>query len=119
MYRNSIGAVAQRQSRNLLAHRRALAELQSVVSCFADEGITTGVGVPIRSDGRVVGVLASYGRMHLSFVAVGYAPVHEAQLLTYLKHTGIPIGLLLNFNTPVLRDGLRRLHLNVEANPRL
>jgi GxxExxY protein len=40
-----------------------------------------------------------------------FAPVHEAQLLTYLKHTGIPVGLLLNFNTPVLRDGLRRLHL--------
>jgi GxxExxY protein len=39
------------------------------------------------------------------------APVHEAQLLTYLKHTGIPVGLLVNFNTPVLKDGLRRLVL--------
>lgn len=36
-------------------------------------------------------------------------PVHEAQLLTYLKHTGIPVGLLLNFNSAVLKDGLRRL----------
>jgi len=39
-----------------------------------------------------------------------FAPVHEAQVLTYLKHTGIPVGLLFNFNTPVLRDGMRRLH---------
>jgi GxxExxY protein len=38
-------------------------------------------------------------------------PVHEAQMLTYLKLSGIRIGLLLNFNTPVLKDGLRRMLL--------
>lgn len=38
-------------------------------------------------------------------------PVHEAQMLTYLKLSGIRVGLLLNFNVPVLRDGLRRLLL--------
>jgi GxxExxY protein len=36
-------------------------------------------------------------------------PIHEAQLITYLKLSGIPTGLLLNFNTPVLREGIRRL----------
>jgi GxxExxY protein len=36
-------------------------------------------------------------------------PLHEAQLLTYLKVTRKQIGLLINFNTPPLRDGLRRL----------
>jgi GxxExxY protein len=36
------------------------------------------------------------------------SPIHEAQLLTYLKLSGIEVGLLLNFNTPVLVDGLRR-----------
>jgi GxxExxY protein len=35
-------------------------------------------------------------------------PLHEAQLLTYLKLSGIRIGLLLNFNTAVLKDGIRR-----------
>ena len=39
------------------------------------------------------------------------AAVHEAQLLTYLRHTGIRVGLLLNFNSAVLKDGLRRLRL--------
>lgn len=34
--------------------------------------------------------------------------VHGAQLLTYLRLTGCPIGLLVNFNTPVLKDGLKR-----------
>ena len=36
-------------------------------------------------------------------------PVHKAQLLTYLKLTGIRIGLLLNFNVAVLRQGICRL----------
>ena len=38
-------------------------------------------------------------------------PVHEAQLLTYLKLSKIPTGLLLNFSAAVLKDGLRRLVL--------
>ncbi len=38
-------------------------------------------------------------------------PVHEAQLLTYLTLSGLRTGLLMNFNTPVLKDGLRRLVL--------
>jgi GxxExxY protein len=38
-------------------------------------------------------------------------PVHEAQLLTYLKLSGLRTGLLLNFNAAVLRDGIRRLVL--------
>src|SRR5215207_1071197 len=36
-------------------------------------------------------------------------PVHEAQLLTYLKLTEVRVGLLLNFNTPVIRQGLKRI----------
>ena len=35
-------------------------------------------------------------------------PVHEAQLVTYLKLTGKPIGLLLNFNVPVMKEGIIR-----------
>lgn len=36
-------------------------------------------------------------------------PIHEAQLLTYLKLSGLRTGLLFNFNVTVLKDGLRRL----------
>jgi iron complex transport system substrate-binding protein len=36
-------------------------------------------------------------------------PVHLAQVITYLKLTGDPAGLLLNFNAVTLRAGLRRL----------
>jgi GxxExxY protein len=35
-------------------------------------------------------------------------PVHEAQLLTYLRLTGKKVGLLINFNVPVLKDGIVR-----------
>jgi GxxExxY protein len=35
-------------------------------------------------------------------------PIHEAQLLTYLRIGGWKIGLLINFNVPVLKDGIRR-----------
>jgi len=35
-------------------------------------------------------------------------PVHEAQLLTYLKLTGCKVGLLINFNVPILTQGILR-----------
>ncbi|MBI4027459.1 MAG: GxxExxY protein [Verrucomicrobia bacterium] len=40
--------------------------------------------------------------------AEGVEPIHEAQLLTYLKLGGWKLGLLINFNVPVLKDGIRR-----------
>lgn len=36
-------------------------------------------------------------------------PVHTAQLLTYLKLSGLPVGLIINFNVPVLRKGIKRV----------
>jgi GxxExxY protein len=36
------------------------------------------------------------------------APIHEAQLLTYLKLTGFRVGLLINFNVRLLKDGVKR-----------
>ncbi len=38
-------------------------------------------------------------------------PIHEAQLLTYLKLSGLRTGLILNFHTHVLKDGIKRLVL--------
>ena len=38
-------------------------------------------------------------------------PVHQAQLLTYLKLLGLRKGLLINFNSKILRNGIRRLVL--------
>ena len=38
-------------------------------------------------------------------------PIHDAQILTYLRLSRIRVGLLMNFNTVVLRDGIRRIVL--------
>lgn len=37
------------------------------------------------------------------------APIHDAQLITYLKLTGCPMGLLMNFNVPLMKQGIKRL----------
>ena len=37
------------------------------------------------------------------------APLHRAQLLTYLKITDVTLGLLINFNTIILKDGIKRV----------
>ncbi len=42
------------------------------------------------------------------------AAIHEAQLLTYLKLTGCKVGLLINFNSPRLKAGIRRLVLGLQ-----
>jgi GxxExxY protein len=51
-------------------------------------------------DDRLVLELKSVDRIH---------PIYLAQVITYLKLTGYPAGLLLNFNVNALKDGLRRL----------
>lgn len=46
------------------------------------------------------------------------APVHMAQMLTYLKLSGSAVGLLINFNVPLLKEGLRRVVLGYEGPER-
>jgi GxxExxY protein len=47
----------------------------------------------------------------------GLAAIHRAKLLTYLKLTGCPAGLLINFNVPLLKNGVQRV-LNTHETPR-
>lgn len=43
-----------------------------------------------------------------------FLPIHEAQLLTYLKLGGWNLGLLINFNVRVLKDGIKRIVLGLK-----
>ncbi|MEI8207205.1 MAG: GxxExxY protein [Kiritimatiellales bacterium] len=40
-----------------------------------------------------------------------FAPVHTAQVISYLKVTGLSVGLLLNFNTALMKQGIKRIVL--------
>jgi GxxExxY protein len=52
------------------------------------------------------------GRVILKVKTVEHlVPIHQAQLLTYMKLSGIPTGLLLNFHSAALKDGIRGLML--------
>ena len=46
-------------------------------------------------------------------------PVHKAQLLTYLKLSHHNLGLLINFNVPLIKDGIKRVILSSLAPSRL
>ena len=47
-----------------------------------------------------------------------FAPVHKKQLLTYLRQMNLPVGLLINFGAPTLKEGLQRI-ANSRASLRL
>ena len=40
------------------------------------------------------------------------APIHESQVMSYLKMTKCPLALLINFNVPLLKDGIKRIILS-------
>ena len=42
-------------------------------------------------------------------------PIHQAQILTYMRLARIPIGLLINFNVPVLKKGIKRMVHNLRS----
>jgi GxxExxY protein len=64
--------------------------------------IDAGVRIDLIAGERVVVELKAVEAMH---------PLYAAQLLTYLKLTGLRLGLLINFNVPLIRDGIKRIAL--------
>lgn len=70
--------------------------------------------VDVRYKGRVIGKrrldFLIAGKLILELKAVEQiTSLHKAQVNTYLKITGLHLGLLINFNTIVLKDGIRRI----------
>jgi GxxExxY protein len=66
---------------------------------YRGEYVECGYRLDFLVDGKVVVELKSVNELH---------PIHEAQLLTYLKLTGCRVGLLINFNVLKLMDGVVR-----------
>ena len=42
-----------------------------------------------------------------------FEPIHDAQLLTYLKLADLKLGILINFNVPILKEGIKRVVNNL------
>jgi GxxExxY protein len=76
--------------------------------------VASQVGVPVQYDGHQIDVgyridLLVEDQVVVELKAVeSLAPIHEAQLLTYLKLSGKKVGLLINFNVLHLKDGIKR-----------
>lgn len=75
------------------------------------------VAVPLHYKGEEIGAgridLLIAGRLVVELKAVSVLlPVHSAQVMSYLKAIGQPLGLLLNFNSPRMRDGIKRVILS-------
>ena len=70
--------------------------------CYKGQELDCGYRLDLVISRRLLVELKAVEKIH---------PIHEAQLLTYLRLSSLPLGLLMNFNTLVLRDGiLRRAH---------
>ena len=66
------------------------------------KGITLDCGykLDVVVEGKVILELKSVNK---------FEPIHDAQLLTYLKLADLKLGILINFNVPVLKDGIKRI----------
>jgi GxxExxY protein len=62
--------------------------------------LDAGYRLDLWIEGKVIVELKAVDELH---------PIHTAQLLTYLKLTGNRLGLLINFNTVLLKDGIKRV----------
>lgn len=67
---------------------------------YADVQLDAGYRLDLWVEGKLIVEVKSVEELH---------PIHTAQLLTYLKLTGNRLGLLINFNEVLLKQGVRRL----------
>jgi GxxExxY protein len=67
---------------------------------FEGEKLESGLRLDMRVENCVIIELKSVETMN---------PVYEAQLMTYLRLSGIRLGFLINFNVPHLKDGIKRM----------
>tara|TARA_B100000315_G_scaffold257520_1_gene306635 strand:- start:2012 stop:2392 length:381 start_codon:yes stop_codon:yes gene_type:complete len=71
---------------------------------YKDVKMDCGYRLDILVEGLVILELKATNRIE---------PIHEAQLLTYLKLSKLKLGILLNFNVPIMRNGIKRIVNNL------
>ena len=92
----------------VLTKRGLMIERQKSI-CFEYEGICfdDGFKVDLLVEGQVVVELKSVEKV---------VPVHGKQLLTYLRLMNLPVGLLINFGAPTLKEGLHRVVNDLDSS---
>ena len=84
-----------------LTKRGILVQKQAAIPVYYEEvKMDVGFRADLIVDNRVVVEIKSIETV---------APVHHKQVLTYLKLTGLKVGLLINFNEALLKDGIKRI----------
>jgi GxxExxY protein len=77
-------------------------ERQKAVSVFYKDFQIEGQRLDLLVGGLVVAEIKAVDAIH---------PIHQAQVMSYLKATGLRLGLIINFNVPHLKEGIRRVVL--------
>jgi GxxExxY protein len=72
---------------------------------YREVDLDCGYRIDLLLDGKVIVEVKAVERLN---------PIHEAQLLSYLKLSNCKVGLLINFNVRILKNGVRRLVLGLE-----
>ncbi|NOZ22020.1 MAG: GxxExxY protein [Planctomycetes bacterium] len=90
-----------------LAHELSLADIPFKMQWplpvkYKEVSLDCGYRIDFLVDGKLIVELKSVDQL---------LGIHEAQLLTYMKLAEVKIGLLMNFNAELLRDGIKRLVL--------
>jgi GxxExxY protein len=84
----------------LMQHGLSVERQKSVPVTYRGVKIDCGYRIDLLVEDKVVVELKAVERLE---------PIHEAQLLSYLKLSGYQIGLLINFNVRMLKQGIKRL----------
>ena len=90
----------------LIQHGLSVERRKSVPVTYRGVKIDCGYRIDLLVEDKVVVELKAVERLE---------PIHEAQLLSYLKLSGYQIGLLINFNVRMLKQGIRRLVNNFKG----
>jgi GxxExxY protein len=94
------GAYEACLAHELRARRLSVARQVPVSISYLDSRVEVGYRLDMLVDDSVVVEVKAVDQL---------LPIHEAQLITYLRFSGHRVGLLLNFNVVRMKDGIRRL----------
>ena len=87
-----------------LAHRRLDVEQQkSLPIVYKEVSLDAAYRLDLLVERKVIVELKAVDSL---------TPLHKAQLMSYLKLSGLELGLLINFNVPVLKNGIQRVIVN-------